>query len=263
MVSYLAGLGPVHLLTQMPGNIGDSLIHEGARMVLAASAVAITEVPVGEIPTIDAPDGTLVIPGSGAFDRDWCEWLPDLVSTAAGRFARVVIMPSSFDLSVPAVRDCLRPSNVLPFAREARSFAALRSTGRAALSMDTALYVDAPPADPRVSRRGTLLALREDRSSMLAQSGLVPDAERNCDISLWARDLTDWWERIASADRVVTDRLHVAVAAILAGAKLDYVDPRGQKVSTYLRFALPDGGLPGVTRVDVEWLVDQGWVVRR
>lgn len=262
MARYLAGLAGVHLLTRMPGNTGDQLIDAGTRAVLADSGQPVTEIPVDEFPVLPPTDGTLVIPGSGAFDRDWHEWLPQLVIEAADRFAAVVIMPSSFDTSIPIVRDALLAGNVYPFAREARSYASLRATGRAGLSLDPAMYAPVPQREPGSSRSGVLLALREDRSSLLAETGFRPHPERNCDISAWVGDFDDWWQRVLGAERVITDRLHVAVAALRSGTPLTFAEPRGHKISTYLSFTFAGEVQATVGPVSPGWLQDEGWVIR-
>ena len=96
--------------------------------------------PLHEVGNKDRPRSTLLIPGNAALTKFWHEWLPAVVIKAAGSFHKVIILPSSFDLSVPIVAECLSQHNVYAFARETRSYRSVKSLGRAALCLDSAIY---------------------------------------------------------------------------------------------------------------------------
>ena len=85
-----------------------------------------------------------------------------------------------------------------------------------------------------------------------------PDPSLNRDISLSCAGLSDWLAAIGAAGVVVTDRLHVAVAATLLGKRLVYVDPYDAKISTYWTFTFGDGFDDHVTESSLAWLVAGG-----
>jgi hypothetical protein len=262
LVEYLGRQSRLRLLTEMPGNTGDRLIWAGTEDVLAAGRLEWAPLPVREAGVGPHPGETLVIPGSGAFVRFWHEWLPQCVLDASEVFDRVVILPSEFDVNVPIVGECLGRPNVFPIARDARSYRAVRALSPAALLLDCALSAKALTQRGRAAGEGgTLLSLREDEGSSLREYNLSPDPERNRDISRTERDLDAWIATIANADSVVTDRLHVAVAAVVLGRRLKYLDPAGEKISTFFSFAFGDARPDGVERCPVQWLEAQEFVV--
>lgn len=266
LLAYLGEQGDLCLLTDMKGNIGDHLIWAGTRELLNSGRVPYTAIRPEDTSIAAHPRSTLLIPGSGAFDRRWHEWLPDIVRAASSHYDKVIILPSSFDPGVPIVADCLDRPNVHAFARERRSYRLIEAFGRAALSFDCALYF------PGFKDRGTtaaspieggplLLALREDAGSLLPGEGLQPNRRLNRDISLSARTLDDWLAAVSQAGRVVTDRLHVAVAAVLLGRQLVYVDPYDAKISTYWDYTFEHSFDSLVTRSSLAWLVAREFAV--
>jgi hypothetical protein len=266
LLAYLGEQHDLHLLTEMRGNMGDQLIWPGTRDLLDSGQVPYSTTTLGEVGEAAHPLSTLLIPGSGAFDQRWHEWLPDTVCTAARDFGKVVILPSSFDPAVPIVAKCLALHNVHAFAREERSHRSIESLARASLSLDCAIYfhgfVDGSGAAALPAADGPLLlALREDEGSRLSAQGLRPDPLVNRDISLCTTRLAEWLDAVSRAARVVTDRLHVAVAAVLPGRRLMYVDPYDAKISTYFSYAFGDAFSHLVTRHSLSWLVHNGFAV--
>jgi hypothetical protein len=266
LLTYLGEQHDLHLLTEMRGNTGDQLIWSGTRDLLASGRVPYSPITLGEVGEAAHPRSTLLIPGSGAFDSRWHEWLPETVSTAARDFEKVVILPSSFDPTVPVVAKCLARHNVHAYAREERSYRCIEGLGRASLSLDCAVYFHgfeygggaaALPAEDGP----LLLALREDQGSRLSARGLRPDPLVNRDISLCTTRLAVWLDAVSQAARVVTDRLHVAIAAVLLGRRLTYVDPYDAKISTYFSYAFGDAFSHLVTRHSLSWLVHSGFAV--
>jgi hypothetical protein len=169
------------------------------------------------------------IPGSGAFDRRWHEWLPDTVLAASNNFGRVIILPSSYDVSVPVVARSLSQRNVYPFAREATSYSAIKHLNHAALCFDCATFFNFKASAKAGSRaddgKAPLLVLREDAGNLLGTEGYAPNSALNEDISLTMACLDDWMAKIRKATTVTTDRLHVGVAAVLLGKQRVYIDP--------------------------------------
>jgi hypothetical protein len=263
LVEYLGRQSHLRLLTEMLGNTGDRLIWAGTRDVLRAGRLEWTPLPVREVRSGRHRGETLVIPGSGAFVGLWHEWLPQCVIDASDAFDKIVILPSQFDVAVEIVCKCLGRPNVFPIARDARSYLGIKGLSPAALLLDCALsarvLTDREPAP--AGEGGTLLALREDEGSSVRELRLLPDPARNRDISQIELNLDSWISTIASADSIVTDRLHVALAAILLGRRLLYLDPPGQKISTYFGFAFGDDLPSSVERCPVTWLKARGFVV--
>jgi len=267
LVRFLRSQAEPYLLTEMPGNIGDHLIWAGTRDLLVAGGVSCRPLATYEVGRLHYPHSTLLIPGSGAFSRLWHEWLPDTVLAAARRFRRVVILPSSYDVSVPIVAQCLSQPNVYAFARETASYRSVRSLGRAALSFDCAVQSHvfdqrAFASRQRVQGSGLLLALREDGGSLLPGLGLLPNRATNQDISLTSATLEDWLGAIAQSGTVVTDRLHVAVAAVLLGKRLLHLDPHSDKISTYFKYTFRDTFDDLTTQCSAEWLLAHDLVRR-
>lgn len=268
LVSHLADLArnrPLRILCDMPGNIGDRLIWAGTDDLIRAAGVDARPLSVAAVSSTVSPAECLVIPGSGALTTVWHEWLPAVVDDAAKRFSRVVILPSQFDATIPVVAAALSRPNVFAFAREPVSYARIRRFGRAVLAFDPALYAsrlpgpaEAPgPPDPR-----RLVVFREDPASLLSAHGCRPEPRVNRDIGGHARDLDEFLAAIQAVDEVVTDRLHVAVAAVMSGRGVRYLDPHDRKISTYFSFVFRGELADRARPCTIEWLLDLGFVAR-
>lgn len=257
------GPTPTTLLTEMKGNIGDHLIWRGTRRMLDQYGASYAELALGELTgspqTVRA--GTLVVPGSGAFRSRSHKWLPAAVTMAADVFERVVVLPSGYDPHIAVVAQALAPVNVYPIAREPYSYREIRQFGRAGLALDAALYaVDVRPFDPEQGE-GTLVALRTDQGSSLPGFALSPNAGINDDISLTSHSLEDFLGRVEGSAEVVTDRLHVAVASVMLGRRLRFVDPYDHKISRFLDFSFRGAFGDRISQHDEEWLADRDYVV--
>ena len=75
-------------------------------------------------------------------------------------------------------------------------------------------------------------------------------------------DLAAWLASIYCVDTVVTDRLHVAVAAVLSGKELFYLDPYDGKITEYFSFTFRNAFQERIKRIDYDWLLDRGYVFR-
>src|SRR5262249_45917298 len=99
------------------GNIGDELIYAGTRQLLARRFYR----EVG-VRNLDGVSGhTALVAGCGG----WCgpyHGMVELLPKIEAKFERIIIMPSSFDVSVPSVRTTLAATKALVFARERASF---------------------------------------------------------------------------------------------------------------------------------------------
>lgn len=222
---------PVDLtLVRPPGNLGDELIHRGTAALLSDHIYR--EIDVEQM--CAAEGDTALLMGGGAFCRAYHEVMPRALAVAELRFARVIVLPSSFDIHAPAVREALARTRATVFARELVSQHQLESLCDVRLAHDGAFFVDYGPW--RRPGSGVLNAFRTDAES----SGRVPLPPDNDDISLTASDLDQWLERIAGHEVVRTDRAHVMIAAALTGKRVEYAPSAYHKVTALAEFALAD-----------------------
>jgi hypothetical protein len=209
------------------GNIGDDLIHAGTRRLLA-------DIPYQEVGTWDLQNAhghTALITGSGGWCIPFHHQLPDALPVIEDRFERVIILPSSFDLAEPRVRDALRRTKALVFARERKSYEQIRGVCSAEIGHDCAFFFDFSPYRRRGD--GRLVAYRTDAES--ARAG-VPAG--NNDISVTCFGLDHWLWTIARHDMIVTDRAHVMVAAALLGKHIEYHGTNYHKVLAIAEYSL-------------------------
>jgi hypothetical protein len=268
LARWLIAQGPLRLIVRMPGNIGDHLIWRGCCDLFERHGVHAERIDHHRALDGPHPDTTLVIPGSGALTRLWHEWLPALIQRAAAQYRNVVVLASDYDPDVPEVAEALALPNVWAIARQPLSYAAIRPFGRAVLLPDPALWcrrfhghfaAPAPSEDPAPAP--PLLALRTDRGSSLAHLPLCPAPERNRDLSCIAPDLDAFLDAVEAAAVVVTDRLHIAVSAVMFGKQLRWIDPYDRKISAYLAFAFDDSQRARCAPIDTEELLARGWVL--
>jgi GT2 family glycosyltransferase/exopolysaccharide biosynthesis predicted pyruvyltransferase EpsI len=225
------------------GNIGDHLIYAGCRRLLADFSYK--EV---SILALDGVRGhTALISGGGAWCRPYHD-MPRYLSIIENSFERVVVLPSSFDLSEESVRQALSATRALVFAREPASYQQIRSVCQAEIAHDCAFFFDYSP----FSRpgQGTLTAYRSDKESA---AGAAP--EGNNDISVSCESLDQWLWTIARYQTVKTDRAHVMIAAALLGKQVHYKASSYHKVPSIAGYSLkdypvfPETGQPDLTAV--------------
>jgi GT2 family glycosyltransferase len=215
-----------------PGNLGDRLILAGTHELLSAQRYR--ELAVDEL--ADARGETCLLLGSGAFTRAYHEWAPWALRLAQRRFGRVVVLPSTFDVSVPAVRDVLAHTGAVVFAREPRSYAAISELCDARMALDGSFFFDYEPHMQPGS--GVLEAFRTDAE---APADWQPPPQ-NRDISAVLTSLDDWLKEIARHAVVRTNRAHVMIAAALLGKTVEVGPCEQFKVREIAQWAL--GGLP-------------------
>src|SRR5262249_31594889 len=208
------------------GNIGDELIYAGTRQLLARRFYK--EVGVRNISGVSGH--TALVAGGGC----WCGPYHDVAAhlpLIENNFKRVIIMPSSFDVSVPFVRATLAATKALVFARDRQSFDGIRRLCDAKLAYDCAFFFDySPYLRPG---EGCLVCHRTDKESVF---GVVP--ESNLDISYACSSLDDWLWTIARHATVKTDRAHVMIAAALLGKVVEYWTSSYHKVLSIADYAL-------------------------
>ncbi len=194
------------------GNLGDELIWAGTRRLLADRLRR--EAAPSE--ALGSRGEVAVLSGGGAWSKPYHDLLPPLLGSLEGRFARVVIFPSSFDPSVPEVRSALSRTRAVVFAREEESLRRIRDLCDARLADDPAFFFDFFPY--RRGGSGVLHAFRTDREATDA----FPLPPENRDISSVCSSLDEWLWTIARHAEVRTDRAHVMIAAALLGKRVRY-----------------------------------------
>jgi len=262
---FIRTKGEILLLSNMPGNIGDHLIWAGTERLLELEAIPYQRVTVEEVrnslgKTLES--STLIVPGNAAMTTRWNEWLPGVIQKSSEIFQSVIIFPAEYEPEVESVDSALKCANVFPFAREAESYGQIKHYGKAALSLDPALWAfnfyDETSSDAGDMKLGkVLLALRTDAGSRLSESNLKPTYLNN-DISLSTPSLSEFLSLIKTADTIVSDRLHVVVAAVMLGKSVRFIDPYNEKISRYVRYNFEDRFSDRLQQRDEKWLVQIG-----
>lgn len=211
------------------GNLGDDLIYAGTRKLLAG--VSYTEVEAKKLKGVRGH--TALLSGGGAWSRPFHKHLPLVLPELEKRFERVVVMPSSFDVSVDSVREALERTKALVFAREQESYRQIRDLCDAEIAHDCAFYFDFEPYRRR--GEGRLVAYRTDRESARGGEQLP---RRNNDISKTCQSLDEWLWAISRHDTVETDRAHVMIAAAMLGKRVEYSATTYHKVPAIAEFSL-------------------------
>src|SRR5271163_1172771 len=226
--ALLRAIGEPEDLTfiRLYGNIGDELIYAGTRQLLARRFYS--EVSVRNLAGVSGH--TAVVAGCGG----WCGPYHDMVDhmpLIETKFERVIIMPSSFDVSVPSVRSTLATTKALVFARERKSFDDICRLCDAKIAYDCAFFFDYRPYLRH--GEGCLVSYRIDAESALSE---LP--ESNQDISRSCSSLDEWLWTIARHAVVKTDRAHVMIAAALLGKSVDYWTSSYHKVPAIADYSL-------------------------
>jgi len=213
---------------------------------------------------VSSINGCLLIPGSGALSKNFNEWLPELIQLASTRFTNVVVLPSKINPEVESVKKILSLSNVAFFAREAHSFSKSKGFGVVGLGVDLALFsqyfnvIGSNKSSPNLE---TLVCLRTDEASKVTSGGYSLNNQVNNDISVTKSDLDGWMQAIKYSESIVTDRLHIAVSAVMLNKKLFYIDADVNKLSNYFEFTFGSTSPTSeVILVDLEWLSNKKYV---
>jgi exopolysaccharide biosynthesis predicted pyruvyltransferase EpsI len=208
------------------GNIGDLLIHAGIRRLLAS--LDYREVSVLDLR--NARGHTAVFPGAGGFCHAHHK-IPAYMADIESRFEHVIILPSSFDVSVDSVRAYLQGTRAHVFARERESYYQTRGLCRADLAHDCAFYFDFNSY--KRPGKGTLTACRTDRESAIPA---LPVG--NVDLSDTCETLDEFLWTIARHELIRTDRAHVMIAAAMLGKRVEYWSSNYHKLPAIAEFSL-------------------------
>jgi hypothetical protein len=211
------------------GNIGDELIHAGTRQLL--STISYKE--VGTWNMQKACGHTALITGSGGWCQPFHHQLPAALTEIEERFCEVIILPSSFDLAEPTVRNTLEKTRALVFALEWDSYRQIQDTCRADIGHDCAFFFNFQPYRQCGHSQGSLIAFRTDNESGRAELPLG-----NNDISSTAFGLDHWLWLISAHGAIFTDRAHVMIAASQLGKRVFYHRTKYHKVSAIADYSL-------------------------
>jgi GT2 family glycosyltransferase len=220
-----------------PGNVGDALIQAGIRALLSGRIYR--EITVDQLPR--ETGHTALMTGGGAWCRAYHEYMPRALGIAEARFERVIVLPSSFDVTEDIVRQALERSAATIFAREHESLHRIEGMCRARLAHDCAFFFDFTGF--ATEGTGTLNAFRLDGEALPGE----PDMPDNDDLSVTAGDLGEWLATIERHAHIRTDHLHVLIAAALMGKTVEYASSSYFKTDAIAESWLE--GLP-VTRID-------------
>jgi GT2 family glycosyltransferase len=212
---------------------GDELSYAGAQSLLADRIYR----EVGAEQLCQATGDTVLL-GCGAFTRPLQESLPRALAVATQRFARVIVLPSHFDVSEDRVRDALGRSRATVFASDPESHRRVQPLCRCKLAHDCAFFFSFEGHAGR--GEGILNAFRSDR-----QDRELP--HDNDDISLTAPDLETWLSQIAAHELVRTDRSAVMIAAARMGKQVEFADHEDDRLAALVGFALTEESVQSIS----------------
>jgi exopolysaccharide biosynthesis predicted pyruvyltransferase EpsI len=228
------------------GNRGDGVIHMGGRQFLSLLGITFRE--FHETDDLSHMQGdVLLIHGAGAMSRG-THTLPRLMKMIAPRFAEIVILPSSFDLTEPHVRDFASTwdEKYSVFCRELVSFDAVREAGATPkillLGHDLAFHADLKPwiSKPAQGRAGIF---RQDKE---ATYGRLPrDLDVREDASYGTdREPEKLLDFVARFEEIHTDRCHAAITGAMMGRTVVFY-----RNSYFKNQAIYDHSLAGMPHV--------------
>lgn len=230
------------------GNIGDHLIYAGLRQLL--SGVEYREISARK-DLGKAKGHTALAAGGGDWCRAFHSFDPKVLPRLEENFKNVILLPTTFDPKVPLVRQVLKNTEALVFARENQSYRRIKDLCDAEIAHDTAFFFDYSPY--RRKGAGTLNAYRVDPETARpsGSESLLP--KDNNDISVTCESLDEWLWTISRHELIRTDRAHVTIAAALMGKQVEYRASNYFKVPALVEYGL--AGVPSVKRVE-DWGAD-------
>lgn len=215
------------------GNTGDFLIYEGTRRLLKSINISYKEIHISHAKAYKG--GLALICGGGAWCKVFNHYMPQFLPVIEKNFQNVMVLPSSFEIAEPFVRNALTSSKALFLCREMESYNQISSICRSKLMHDFALHFDY--SDYIKKGIGHLDVFRTDGETTTPS---YPDG--NKDISDMDLSLQEWLTIISKHDTINTDRAHVMIAAAMMGKTVRYSKTYYHKVPAIAEFSLV--GLP-------------------
>lgn len=188
-----------------PGNWGDSLINAGTREFFRRSGIGFRERERGELETAggDSGEKVAVVGGGGGWCRNWGS-TPTFLSEVSAKYRQVILLPTSFERDFAN----LDLDNVVYFSRDRGA-----TPDGALFCPDMAFCYPFERPLSTIERRVYFMRTDKERSS----ESRIPIG--NSDISLLGDATVEASGFVELASRfttVVTDRLHVALAAAMS-----------------------------------------------
>jgi len=225
LLDAIAGSADITFI-RIHGDVGDQLSNAGARRLLSGLQYKETGVL-----NLSGAGGDLALVAGGEAWRRPDHDMSEHLSRVEEKFRRVVVLPSSFDISVTKVREALRKTRALVFARERVSYEQIRGLCKSDLAHDCAFFFDYSPY--LRAGRGALHAFRADAD---APHRILP-ADNN-DISVVCETLDEWLWTISRHEVIRTDRAQVMIAAAMMGKRVFYRDSCYHDEPAIAQFAL-------------------------
>lgn len=219
ILAAIAGASEITLIRTLD-TIGDELTYAGARQLLRGLSYRETVAD-----RLDRARGDLaLIAGSSAW-RKPAHYLSRHLPGIEARYDRVVVLPSTYDLSDPITSVLLARSRALFFAREPISLEKISRLCRAELAHDPAFFFDFSPY--RATGDGS------DQGEGLLQYFSDVEPPPDCSVAL-----DEWLWRISRYKEIHTDCAHALIAAAMLGKRVGYRDQGDRALEAIAAYAL-------------------------
>src|SRR5262249_18154332 len=243
LLNAIAGSSDITFIRNC-GNIGDHLIHAGTRRLLSGIQYKETGVL-----NLSAVGGDMALISGGGDWRQAFQHTLHCLPLIEIKFRRVIVLPSSFDISIDSVREALSQTRALVFARERVSYEQIKALCKADLAHDCAFFFDYSPYAPAQAQRGCG-GLRAYCADSDALPGDLPGD--NNDISQTCESLDEWLRTISRHDVIRTDRAQVMIAAAMMGKRVFYRSSNYHKLSDIVEFSLQSFPVAREEELDTE-----------
>lgn len=205
-------------LLRFPGNYGDALIWHGTQFVLREAGLSFQTIEYDMQPMYKI----LIVDGGGNL-VDYYSDVKNFLETYGSWYSKVIILPHT--IAGAKSLACLSQlgNRLTVFCREGVSYTAVKYSlpeAEVFLWHDCAFYVQIPPSLP--SHNIELGELRAFRTDIESTSHQVPKDNRDLSLEGYAMSsLDNMFGVLKGYKRVVTDRLHIAIAGALLGCEIE------------------------------------------
>lgn len=196
------------------GNYGDSVIWHGTMKLLSDLKISIFNVDI----TIEKKNEVLLIDGGGNF-VDYYDDVRNFINEKHNQYKEIVFLPHTIfgDKQIEVLSKLKKNTTIFCRERESAKFVdSFAKNCNVFLWHDCAFY-NSFKQDKK--GEGTLNAFRSDCESVLK---FIP--ESNIDISYngyATKPLNEFLDAITKFEQINTDRLHVAITAVLLGKRVN------------------------------------------
>lgn len=229
------------------GNRGDDLIKLGRQKLFKENNLNISVISNRNKPR----NSIIIYEGGGAFHPDY-PWAMNFIDKVSDPKLnnQIIVLPHSVVGDVVINRlSKVRKDCLTIIAREIPTYNRISCLEniRSEIDHDTALYltrddlidyIGAQYVGNYSSNNPVLIALRTDKESVFDRDNKENKKLRNMDLSESCKDLAEFLHIINSHETIITDRLHVGVAAAILGKKTLVADNNYGKISSIYDFSL-------------------------